>query len=141
VSHAGDEGNAMVEFVYLSVLLMVPLVYVLILVFQVQQAAFGTTEAARQAGRSYARADTVPQAEQRSRAAAALALRDQGIRSGADTDIDCIGGCLVPGSRVRVTVTYFVKLPLLGSIFGDRQRASIKVQSTHTEYVDRFRST
>lgn len=136
-----DEGNAMVEFVYLAVLLMVPLVYVLILVFQVQQAAFGTTEAARQAGRSYARADSVQQAEQRSRAAAALALRDQGIRSGADTHITCIGGCLVPGSRVTVTVTYFVKLPLLGSIFGDRQRGTIKVQATHTEYVDRFRST
>ena len=35
-----DQGNALVEFVYLAVLLMIPLVYVLLSVFQVQRAAF-----------------------------------------------------------------------------------------------------
>ena len=54
----GDAGNALVEFTYLAVLLMVPLVYVLLAGFQVQRAAFGVTEAARQAGRAYARADS-----------------------------------------------------------------------------------
>jgi hypothetical protein len=39
----GDGGNAMLEFVYLSILLMVPLIYVLTTVFQVQRAAFGVT--------------------------------------------------------------------------------------------------
>ena len=49
----GDAGNALVEFTYLAVLLMIPLVYVLLSAFQVQRAAFGVTEAARQAGRAY----------------------------------------------------------------------------------------
>lgn len=80
------------------------------------------------------------QAELCGDAAAALALKDQGIRSGAVTSFSCVGGCLAPGSRVRVTVTYFGKLPLLGSVFGDRQRGAIRVQASHTEYVDRFRS-
>lgn len=136
----GDEGNAMVEFVYLAVVLMIPLVYVLISVFQVQRAAFGTTEAARQAGRAFARADSVGQAERRAQAAAALSLKDQGVLSGATTRFTCIGDCLAPGSSVRVTVTYFVKLPVLGAVFGDPQRAAIRVQAVHTEHVDRFKS-
>ena len=49
-----DDGNALVEFTVLSLLLLVPLVYVLLGVFQVQRAAFGVTEAARQAGRAFA---------------------------------------------------------------------------------------
>lgn len=137
----GDDGSALVEFTYLAVLLMVPLVYVLITVFQVQQAAFGTTEAARQAGRAFARADTLTQAQARGSAAAALALRDQGVTSGAQTTFTCTGGCLNPGSSVEVTVTYFVKLPLLGSVFGDRQHGTVRVQAAHTEHVDRFKSS
>lgn len=138
--HTGDDGNALVEFVYLAVVLMIPLVYVLISVFQVQRAAFGTTEAARQAGRAYARADSVAQAQSRGQAAASLALKDQGIDSGAATHFTCVGRCLAPGSSVKVTVTYFVKLPVLGHLFGDRRRGAIRVQATHTEHVDRFKS-
>ncbi len=135
----GDEGSAMVEFTYLAVLLMVPLVYLLITVFQVQRAAFGTTEAARQAGRAFARADTVGLAEQRARAASDLALADQGVSPG-QLRLQCVDGCLQPGSRVIVTVTTFVKIPLLGRVFGDRDRGAIRVEASHTEYVDRFKS-
>jgi Flp pilus assembly protein TadG len=134
-----DEGTAMVEFTYLAVLLMIPLVYVLITVFQVQRAAFGSTEAARQAGRAFTRADTLAEAERRAQAAASLALRDQGVPP-ASTELSCVGGCLEPGSHVEVTVTTFVKIPLLGRLFGDGQRGAIRVEAHHTEYVDRFKS-
>lgn len=136
----GDEGNALVEFVYLSVLLMVPLVYVLISVFLVQRAAFGTTEAARQAARAFARADTVEEAEQRGAAASALALKDQGIADADAPRFDCLGGpCLTPGGRVRVTITYRVRLPLLGAVFGHGAGGTIPVTASHTEYVDVFK--
>lgn len=135
-----EDGNALVEFVYLAVLLMIPLVYLMITVFMVQRAAFGTTEAARQAGRAYARADTINQAQARGTAAAGLAMRDQGVAASPTTRFVCVGGCLAPGSRVRVTVSSFVRLPVLGRVFGE-QRAGIRVQATHTEYVDRFTST
>ena len=46
-----DGGNAIIEFVYLAVLLMVPLVYVLLTVFRVQGAAYAVSSAAREAGR------------------------------------------------------------------------------------------
>ena len=93
----GDGGNALVEFTYLAVLLMVPLVYVLLAGFQVQRAAFGATEAARQAGRAYARADSTAQGQARADAAARLAMTDQGITDSSPPVITCLGGaCLGP---------------------------------------------
>lgn len=134
-----DEGNALVEFTYLAILLMVPLVYLLISVFYVQRAAFGTTEAARQAGRAFTRAATVEQAQARATAAATLALKDQGISLVREVRATCLGGpCLSPGSRVRVTVRYDVRLPLLGAVFGRGSRGTIPVSATHTEYVDTY---
>ena len=136
-----DSGNALVEFTYLAVLLMVPLVYVMLSVFEVQRAAFGTTEAARQAGRAFARADTVEQGRARGSAAAELALRDQGVDLVRDVRFDCLDGpCLSPGSRVRVTVRYDVRLPLLGAVFGRGPRGTIPVTARHTESVDRFKT-
>ncbi len=134
-----EDGNALVEFVYLAILLMIPLVYLLISVFYVQRAAFGTTEAARQAGRAFARAANVDQAEARATAAARLALKDQGVTLVREVRTTCLGGpCLSPGSRVRVTVRFDVQLPLLGAVFGSGPRGTIPVSATHTEYVDTY---
>ena len=134
----GDDGNALVEFTYLAVLLMVPLFYVLLAVFQVQSAAFGVTEAARQAGRAYARADDPETGAAVGAAAARLALADQGITSTAAPDF-CGGSCsLQPGSTVRTSVRYTVQLPIVGGLFG-KDRAGIPVTGVHTEVVDRFK--
>ena len=133
-----DDGNALVEFTYLAVLLMVPLVYVLITVFQVQRAAFGVTEAARQAGRAYVTADTGAQGAVRAQAAADLAMRDQIPGFGrARVDLSAPQG-LQPGGTVTVRVRHDVTLPVLGGLFG-RVEPTIPVRATHVEVVDRFR--
>lgn len=135
---AGDDGNALVEFTYLAVLLMVPLVYLLLAVFQVQSAAFGVTEAARQAGRAYARAGDEATARDVGTAAARLALRDQGIAWTGVPDF-CGGGCsLAPGSTVRTSVRYVVQLPLVGGLLGPN-RGGVPVTGVHVEVVDRFK--
>jgi hypothetical protein len=134
-----DAGNALVEFTYLAILLMVPLVYVLITVFQVQRAAFGTTEAARQGARAYERAGGDELGEQRAREAITLALRDQGVRDAPQVGFDCgRQSCFGPGGRVTVTVTYWVQLPVLGSVFADARRGAIRVQAGHVEFADRY---
>lgn len=135
---SGDDGNAMVEFTYLAVLLMVPLVYVLLTVFQVQRAAFGVTEAARQAGRAYVTADDAITGRVRARAAAELALQDQGLTLCAS----CLAppsGAVVPGGSVSVRVEHRVVLPLVGGLFRGAVPPSIPVRATHVEIVDRFR--
>lgn len=134
----GDDGNALVEFTYLAVLLMVPLVYVLLTVFQVQRAAFGVTEAARQAGRAYAVSADPATGQAVALQAARLALSDQGISwSGAPEFCGGAGCSLAPGSTVRTRVSYTVTLPFVGSFFG-AGRGGIPVSGVHTEVVDRF---
>jgi hypothetical protein len=134
----GDDGNALVEFTYLAVLLMVPLVYVLITVFQVQRAAFGVTEAARQAGRAYV-TTTDGDPALRAQAAADLAMRDQ-IPDFGRASVSYPGGApeLVPGETVTVQVVHDVTLPILGGLFGEVE-PTIPVQATHVEVVDAFR--
>lgn len=137
----GDGGNAMIEFVYLSLLLMIPLFYLLLAVFQVQAAAFAVTEAARQAGRAFARADTPEAGLARASKAAQLALADQGVAASVVPSFACDPSpCdLSRGQRVQVRVSYTVTLPFVGSLFGP-DRAGIPVTATHVEYVDRFKA-
>ncbi len=138
----GDDGNAIVEFVYLAVLLMVPLVYVLLTVFQVQRAAFAASSAAREAGRVFVTAEDVAVAEERARTAAGIVLGDSGLSlDDDDLRISCSSSpCLEPGSRVVVVVAHRVTLPLLPKVFGDRGPASVTVASEHLEVVDRYRA-
>ena len=134
-----DEGTALVEFTYLAILLMVPLVYVMTSAFQVQKAAFGVTEAARQAGRAYATADSPASGEVRARIASSLALADQGIRGADPPSVSCPdGACLAPGSTVEVTVAYTVRLPVLSAFFGRGSGPGIPVRASHTGVVDTF---
>jgi Flp pilus assembly protein TadG len=137
-----DAGNAIVEFVYLAVLLMVPLVYVLLTVFRVQSAAFAVSSAAREAGRVYATSDSVDDAGPRADAAAGIVMADSGLSlSTGDLRITCsTSRCLEPGSQVQVMVTYRVTLPLVPRFFADRAPASIRVTSHHLEVVDRYRA-
>ncbi|HEY4315669.1 MAG TPA: pilus assembly protein [Actinomycetes bacterium] len=137
-----DAGNAIVEFVYLAVLLMVPLVYVLLTVFRVQSAAFAVSSAAREAGRVYATSDSVDDAGPRAFAAAGIVMADSGLSmSAGDLRITCsTAHCLQPGSRVEVAMTYRVTLPLVPRFFTDRAPASIRVTSHHLEVVDRYRA-
>ncbi len=116
---------------------MVPLVYVLVTVFQVQRAAFGVTEAARQAGRAYVTADSDAQGRARAQEAADLAMRDQipGFGS-AQVSVDSAG--FTAGGSVTVRVSHDVVLPVIGGIF-ERVRPRIPVDATHVEVVDRFR--
>ena len=132
-----DRGGAIVEFHLLGVLLLVPLVYVLLAVLQVQAAAFGVTQAAREAGRLFvATGDAGP-----ARAAARVALDDQGVEAGtASISFRCSGEpCYSPGSEVTVTVSTVVRLPLLPDILADAVNARIPVSATHGTVVDRYR--
>lgn len=142
VRRRDDDGNAMVEFVYLSVLLMIPLFYALLAVFQIQGAAFAVTEASRQAGRAFVRADTTEEGVARASKAVRLAMGDQGV---VDASVAPVFICdpspcdLSSGQRVETKVRYTVSLPFVGSFFG-RGRAGIPVTGTHVEYVDRYKA-
>jgi Flp pilus assembly protein TadG len=137
-----QSGNAIVEFVYLAVLLMVPLVYVLITVFRVQAASYAVSSAAREAGRVYATSSSIDDADGRAFAAARMVMADSQLSLDDDQlRITCsTHPCLKPGSQVNVVMTYNVALPLVPRFFSDRALATIHVTSSHLEVVDRYRT-
>ncbi len=135
-----EQGTATVEFVWLSILLLVPFVYALIAVFDTQRASYAVSAASRSAARAYLQAADPTTGEQQAQIAARVALDDQDVD--ADVIISCDPGpadCLRPGSSVRVVVRTVQPLPLTPSALGD-QLGGIAVDSTHTEPFGTYRA-
>ncbi|HKA68605.1 MAG TPA: TadE family protein [Actinomycetes bacterium] len=138
-----DEGSAIIEFCYLAVLLMVPLVYVVLIVFDVQRTGYAVTQATREAARAFVTTDQSAQAEERAYAAAYLALRDHGLRlASGELRISCeLSPCLRPGNRVSVRIDTTAPLPFAPAVFDGAAPASIAIHGTHEELVDVYRTT
>lgn len=134
----GDEGSAIVEFAWLAVLLLVPLIYVVLTAVTVQRAAFGVTTAAREAARAYATAGSDGAGEQRAEAAAQLAMSDQGIAWTPGSRIVECGLCsYAAGSTFEVNLQARVRLPFVPRwMCGDRCVAGIAVSAHHRERLD-----
>lgn len=141
-----DDGNAVVEFVFVAVIVMVPLVYLVVAVAVGQRSSLAVTQAAREAGRAMATADTVGQGNARAEVAVRLALTDQGITGGAELrtvapDSDCDGpavtATLAPGSEYAVCVTRRVDLPAVPSILEGR---GVQTVGRFVVHVDDYRA-
>ena len=76
---ADDRGSAVVEFVTLAVLLLVPVVYLVLSLGRVQAGAFAVEGASRDAARIVASTPDEESAARRVAAAVQLALHDQGL--------------------------------------------------------------
>ncbi len=118
-------------------LLLVPFVYVLLTVLQIQRAAYGATEAAQEAARAFVTSPTGALAQSRMQAAVALAFADQGVdRAAAEVTVRCSADpCLTPGATVTVFVGERVALPWVPTMLG-HPAASIRVSATHAQMVD-----
>lgn len=138
---SAERGNALVEFTWLAVLLMVPLVYLMLTVFEVQKAAYAMEAASREAGRAFVTADDGADPRARAYAAARLAASDQDVALSADQlRVGCDDGC-VPGDTVRVVVRTQVPLPFVPAFLSGRVPASVRVEATHNEVVDTYSDT
>ncbi len=127
------------EFVFLGVLLLVPLIYLVLTVGQIQAAAFSTTTASREAGRAFTTARTDDEAFTRAEAAAALSFDDFGFRDTARVGITCESQpCLRPDGRVTATAEVDVALPLVPAFLAGAVPLSVPVSSTSVAVVDRF---
>ena len=67
---AAEAGTAIVEFVLLAVLLMVPMVYIVLVAFRLQSTAYALAAATREAGRAFVTAPDTELAQERAVAAA-----------------------------------------------------------------------
>lgn len=128
--------------IWLSLILLIPLVYVLITLVTVQRSAYGVTEAARAAGRAYVLAPDPATGRARAVAAAQVAMRDQGIAlSPSGVVIVCHPdpqACLQPGSTVEVRIRYQAPLPIVPKILGSNP-ATLLVSARHVEPYGTYR--
>ncbi|MGZ4573260.1 MAG: TadE/TadG family type IV pilus assembly protein, partial [Blastococcus sp.] len=117
-------GSALVEFVFIALVVFVPLVYLVAGFSAVQRGVFASTAAAREAGRALGTAPDVATGQARAQRAVQLAVADQSVDA---TDVQLAyappgAGCaaaggyqptLTPGERFSVCVTVTVRIPLL----------------------------
>ncbi len=138
----GERGSAVVEFSWLALLLLVPLIYVMLGVFDVQRASYGAAAATRAAGRAFIIVPsglTEDNARARAFEAARLAMKDQGIElESGDLKISCDPECLQPGSTVTVELDYAVPLPFIPEALGG-ERPAVHVSASHTEPYGDYR--
>ncbi|CUR59517.1 conserved hypothetical protein [metagenome] len=126
-----ERGSALVEFTWLAILLLVPLVYVVVSVFEVQRGAYAVSIASRSAARAYALAPSDALGLARARESVRVALADQGLagqRFALAISCDPSGACLQPGSSITVRIDTRVDLPLLPAVLGG-DRPSIRLDS------------
>ncbi|TVU63383.1 hypothetical protein FQP90_10410 [Paenarthrobacter nitroguajacolicus] len=131
-----QNGSAVVEFTFLALLLMVPVVYFIVTVGQIQGGSFAVVGAADQAAKVFVTQGDPANARTAAEQTVLVALRDYGYtREQASMDITCDrSDCLSAGTMVTVTVWLDVPLPLVP--FGD-VRAS-RLSASAAQVVGRF---
>ena len=138
---SGEGGSAVVEFVFLTVLLMVPLIYLVMTLARIQAGAYAVSSAAREAGRAYVTAEQGDRAEARALAAARIAFEDQGFGAGQTAvSMRCDGSpCLRPEGRIEISAQVTVPLPFVPSFARDAVPLQVPIGASHVAVVDRFR--
>ncbi|WP_160664734.1 hypothetical protein [Pseudarthrobacter sp. ATCC 49987] len=110
-----ERGSAVVEFTFLSLLLMVPLVYFIITMGQLQGGSFAVVGAADQAAKVFVAQPDAGAGRAAAEQAVLLALADHG-HPAADAHIETTcepADCMAAGSAVTVTVHLTVPLPFV----------------------------
>lgn len=139
----GDAGNALVEFLGVALVLLVPVVYLVLVLGRVQAATFAVEGAAREAARAFVLADDAGQGAARATTAVGVALADQGF------DDDPAGAlrlrcsaepCLTPGAEVVAAVEVRVPLPFVPGFVRDVVPLEVPVSAERTAPVDRYRA-
>jgi Flp pilus assembly protein TadG len=140
---AGDDsGSAVVEFLGATLVLLVPLVYLVVVLATVQRATFAVDGAAREAARAAVTANA-DDAAARATAAVALALDDQGLDPAGAADalvVRCAPDCTSPGTTVTVEVALEVPLPGVPGFLQDAVPLAVPVSASVTAPVDDYRS-
>ncbi len=139
-AHDPEAGAALVEFLGTAVLLLVPLVYLVLTVAQVQAGAFAVEGAAREAGRAMVTADSAETGAGRARAAAGIAFADQGFAAAdGSVSLECSADpCLTPGATVGVRTRLAVPLPFVPEALRGWVPLEIPVTATHVATVDEY---
>jgi Flp pilus assembly protein TadG len=138
---AGERGSALVEFCWVALILFIPITWVVISVFAVQQGAFAVNGAARAAARAYALAPDDATGAARAQAVVDQTLADQGGEGQvARVEVTCEpypSDCHAGTSMITVHVHSAVTVPLLPEVLANNRR-SFKLTARHTVPIGQF---
>ena len=134
-----ESGHALIEVLLLSVVLMVPVAWLLSVFGELHAAALGTSAAAREAGFEAARASDASSADQAVAQLVKQAVDDHGLDpQRVDVEWSPAAGWMRGGS-IEVLITYEVPVfqaPLLGSV----SEPAVSVTAAHVATIDPYRS-
>lgn len=134
-----EGGTAVIEFVWLAVLLLVPLIYLVLCLARLQAGSYAVTQAARESARAFVTAADDSSATARSHAAADIAFEDQGFSGGGSLTVRCSATpCLTPGQSVTTQAAVSVPLPLVPAFLGDAVPLEIPVSASQVAPVPRY---
>ncbi len=136
-----ERGSAVVEFLTLGVLLLVPVVYLVLTLGRIQAAAFAADGSAREAARAFVVAPDEPTGRARAAAAVQLGVLDQGF--GADVGslrLSCTRTpCLTPQAQVAAEVSVHVLLPWVPGPVDRVVPVHVTVRARQVAVVDAYR--
>lgn len=145
---ARERGSAIVEFVFIGLVVLLPLIYLIAAVAAVQRARLAVSNSARDVGRAIASSGSQSDPGARAHAALAIALRSEHFTP-ADVQLRIVGvgdDCsatpvtpdLAPGSEFTVCVVRRQRLPGVPSVLSGR---AITVTGRFTVHLDDYRRT
>ncbi|WP_062465802.1 hypothetical protein [Demequina maris] len=146
----GDAGAATVELVALTLVLLLPILYLVVAVSRVQAGAYAAEAAAYAAARGAVVAgldaldagagpeEAMASARATADAAADVAVEDFGLASAARVELGCDGACLAPGTAVTADVDVSVPLPGMPAFLRAVLPARVTLESTASSPVDGY---
>lgn len=139
---SGDGGSAALEFIAVGVLMLVPLVYLVVALGQIQGQALGAEAGARHVARAIAAAPDAETASGRADAVLRSIVDEYGIDPDeVELSLSCRpagSACPEAGATVVVTIATRVALPLVPSVLGLESLASVPVEASAVQKVSRF---
>jgi hypothetical protein len=142
VRRPAESGSALVEMTWLGMVLLLPMVWIVLSVSDVQRGSFGVTVAARSAGRAFALAPDDATGRLRARAAVELALADQGLADSHWTiEVECppLRDCHVGRAVVEVRIETRVALPFIPELLGGG--AMFRLEAEHQVPIGQYQET
>ena len=138
----GDEGSAALEFITVGVIMLVPLVYLVVALGQIQGQALGAEAGARHIARAIATSPDAPTASARADAVLRSIIDEYDIDPQVvKLSLSCRpagSACPEAGATVVVRIATRVPLPLMPSILGLEWLACVPVEASAAQKVSRF---
>ncbi|WP_394216864.1 hypothetical protein [Brachybacterium vulturis] len=133
-----ENGNALVEFVVLSAALLIPSLYLVLTLGNVQAAVFAADSISRDVARIHATESDPELAVEQMARHTDLILEDHGLPTGDVVTLHCTEDpCATPGGTVTAQVRIPVPVPGLGPVLGET--GPVTVGAAHAVQVDQYR--